>query len=1239
MSDSLRSTSYVRALDLISEGPIEGLVDGMRSVFLDDTRLQNADGTFNFQGFQVVERKGESNQAPIDGFSAVESITSVGVRVQQATPVVRTITNANTDAVLVTIGVPALQSTDQTTGAVSGSLVRMTLEVQPNGGQWVSVIAESVTGSLVGYGLAFGQEQDLAQVPESAVATRVDARVAITDAPQPGAYPFVVEYRVSDGTPPDIATNWTIGRSASMEVSTETTITTGNGESEATSTRYSAVESFELRAAGGGPLPAARYDLRARLVAPPYTATIQLSGTYVESLPAIRIAGKTSSRYQRQYRVPLPAGGAPWSIRLTRTTPDSTSAFLQNETWWDSYTEVVSQRLRYPYSALLAVSIDASQFSSIPSRAYDVRLRRVKVPVNYDPIARTYSGSWNGTFKTAWTDNPAWCFHDLLTHPRYGLGAFVGENVDKWTLYSIAQYCDELVPNGFGGQEPRFTCNIIIGSKAEAFRVLNDMASIFRGLIYWAAGGVTAAQDAPSDPVALFTPANVIDGLFTYSGSSAKVRHTAALVTWNDPQDLCRQKVEYVEDREGIDRYGLVMTEVAAVGCTSRGQASRVGRWLLFSERLQTDAVAFKVGLEGATVRPGNVIKVADPGRAGVRFGGRLLAASTTNLTLDATVTLAAGQTYTLSCLRADGTVQERTVTTGAGTVSTLVVSPALAEAPAIGSIWVLQSAAVEAQLFRVLTISEAARQELEITAIEHEPSKYASIEQGVKLTPRSISALSAVPPAPTQISVIEQLVLQAGRLTSSLDITWPAVPGASSYVARFRAAQSNEGVDRPVSFPSINLPDVAEGAYELLLWSVNAFGARSSSPSVTPVLVLGKTAPPSDVQGYVVTRLGETVAHAWRPVPDLDLARYEVRRGATWDTGIVVGAPINNDLQVLAPRGGRYMVKAVDTNGNYSRNEAVVDLPDISGINVVAQFDDGAGGFNGPKNMTAEVRLFEAIPWALASTWDEAANWDAFIDRRGVTIVGPYTWADMTMPWTAYRGSWLFEGAAVDPYYVAPWNTMTAPWSTYDDPWQVVERPTQGTYISETIDVGYESASLVTVEPSIDLLADSARPWNAYTETWAYYGSGWSWQGPVGLIGAEYEVSTSLDNVTWSTWTRLTLGALRFRYLRVRVTLTTADPAYRPRLTALLVNIDVPDRVVHVEDVAVPLAGTTISWAPAFVGIKTVQVTLQSAASGDRFTVTGKSEAGVTVQVFDSAGAPKVGLVDVDAFGHGERY
>ena len=630
---------------------------------------------------------------------------------------------------------------------------------------------------------------------------------------------------------------------------------------------------------------------------------------------------------------------------------------------------------------------------------------------------------------------------------------------------------------------------------------------------------------------------------------------------------------------------------------------------------------------------------VADPARAGVRFGGRLVAATTTTATLDAPVILQPGQTYTLSALRANGTVMESTVTTGSGTTSSLTFSPALPEVPQAGSLWIIASANVQAQLFRVVSVQENDKHEFEVVALEHNPSKYAAVEQGLTLTPRSISKLSVIPAAPTGLRATEALILQAGRITSRMDVTWDAVPGATSYVMTYRREGGNESPERVVTSTDAELLDVTEGAYELRVWAVNPFGERSRQPAVAQYVVLGKTAPPSDVTGYVVSRLDGTVSHAWRPVDDLDLAFYELRQGDTWETGIVLGTTTTTDFQTLSPRGGRFMVKAVDTSGNYSRTESVAVMPDISGINVVLQVEDGTGGFNGPKFQTGEVALTRPSTWDFATTWYDTGTWDAFNTKRGVTIVGPYTWADMDMPWTAYRGRWLFEGAATEGYYTAPWNTMTGAWSTYTNTWQTVTRPTEGTYISETVDVGYEASSLVTIDPVIELLADAERPWVAYTDTWTAYGAGWTWQGPIGVITAEYDVSTSTDGITWSSWTRLTGGVLRFRYLRVRVSLATADPAYRPWLTGLQINIDVPDRVVHRENVAVGTGGATINWAPAFVGIKTVQVTLQSAASGDRFTVTGKSNSSVTVQVFDSTGTPKAGLVDIDAFGHGERY
>jgi predicted phage tail protein len=346
------------------------------------------------------------------------------------------------------------------------------------------------------------------------------------------------------------------------------------------------------------------------------------------------ISGKTISRYQKSYSIALPAGG-PWDVRLRRITDDATTANIQNKTYWDSYTEIIDAKLRYPNSAICGIEIDAQQFNNIPSRGYEIDGILIKVPVNYDPITRTYSGVWNGTFKTAWSNNPAWVFYDLITTNRYGLGDFIAESqVDKWALYQIAQYCDEMIDDGFGASEPRFTVNLYLQTREEAYRVLNNLASTFRAINYWSSGAVTTVQDAPSDPIALFTAANVIGGAFNYQGSSARTRHTVALVSWNDPEDSYAQKVEYVADDEGIARYGVQQTDVVAFGCTSRGQAHRFGKSILYTERMESEVISFRTGLDGVLVYPGAVINTHDVIRAGKRFGGRIMAATDSDITL-----------------------------------------------------------------------------------------------------------------------------------------------------------------------------------------------------------------------------------------------------------------------------------------------------------------------------------------------------------------------------------------------------------------------------------------------------------------------------------------------------------------------------------------------------------------------------------------------------------------------------
>jgi len=1046
--DSLRSRAYARVLDLVCEGEIDGLVDGAKSIYLDDTQLQNDDGTWNFQGAVWAQRQGTQGQAYIPGFGAVENSIDIGTRILASQPVTRTFSNPNLTAVVVIIWVPQLTKQDTTTGDLGGSSVTLAIDLQSAGAGFVA--------------------QDL-----------------------------------------------------------------GGRET---------------------------------------------------------ITGKTTSRYQRAYRIPL-TGSPPWDIRVTRVTADSESSALVDRTFWDAATELIDAKLRYPNSALMAIEVDAAQFSAVPRRAYDMRLLRVLVPTNYAPATRTYTGAWDGTFKVAWTDNPAWCFYDLLTVERYGLGDFVdASQVDKWALYTIAQYCDELVPDGFGGQEPRFTCNIYMQTRAEAFKVVADFASIFRGMAFWTSGAITAVQDAPTDASYVYAPANVVGGQFSYSGSGRRARHTVALVTWNDPADFYRQKVEYVEDRDGIERYGVITTDVISVGCTSRGQAHRAGKWILYSERLESETVTFRVGLDGAIARPGQVIKIADPARAGARMGGRLLAATTSAVTLDAAIALTAGASYTFCAIKADGTLMETPVSHSGGSLTAITLSPALPEAPAVGGMWVVSGGAVEAQTFRVVAISETDKHEFEIVALAHDPEKFDAVEADLILEPRSISLLGARPDAPTGLVTSESLYATAQGVRTRLSVSWAAPAGATGYAVTLQPADGNVGPELTSTVPSIDIPDVFDGIdYTVRVVAFNAIGRRSAVATAQH-LVIGKTARPADVAGFTVARQGDVLNFVWRHVADVDLSHYEIRQGEVWGTALAAGATVANTYSIASQRGGSYLIKAVDMSGNESENEALVAAADVSSINVVEEYDDADAGFTGTHDHT--FVFTNPSPAAV-----------------GVTLVGDAVWDDLTEPWTSY----------------------TRPWAYMD---QVLE----GTYTLDPIDIGYVAPCVVSLSATVELLSDEP-PWEFFNQPWNYYaGPEWTWQGRPGGLSAQYELRTSDDGSTWSAWSPFIAGAYEFRHLQVRVALATDDPNRLPYLTEMVVRIDVPDRVLHFPDVSVSTSGETLSFSPTFIGLQTVQVTLQSAASGDRFTVTSKSTSGVTINVYDSGGSPKAGLVDVDVFGYGER-
>jgi predicted phage tail protein len=467
------------------------------------------------------------------------------------------------------------------------------------------------------------------------------------------------------------------------------------------------------------------------------------------------ISGKSRGPVDFEYEYVL-QGSPPWVVRLQRITPDADTVNLQNDLFFKAVVGVIDRSFRYPNTALLGVKFGSESFDSIPSISARLMGIKVKMPTNYNPYTRQYSGIWNGTFKVDWTDNPAWIFYDLLTNARYGVGSFIGEaNVDRYSLYPIAQYCDELVPNGRGGVEPRFTFNAYITSRGEAYEVLNSLAAAFRGMLYFSEGSIVAIQDKPKPVTKIFSPANVVqevdeNGLvtsppFTYEGTARRARKTVAMVSWNDAEDNFKSKIEYVEDRAGLERYGYHETEIRAFGTTSQGQAQRVGRWTLLTDQLETETVSFKVSTEGFFVLPGEIIGIADPGKGGKRYGGRIASGSTSsNIFIDSPFTIAAGASYTVSVALPTGAIETRVVTNGAGATSSLTVSPAFSQAPSSASSWVLQENGQGVRTFRVISINEE-NGLVTVLAILYDETKFSSTDNDTILSSKRASSVADI--------------------------------------------------------------------------------------------------------------------------------------------------------------------------------------------------------------------------------------------------------------------------------------------------------------------------------------------------------------------------------------------------------------------------------------------------------------------------------------------------------------
>jgi hypothetical protein len=1059
--DSLDSTQYAQLIDLISEGEIAGLKDGFKSIFLDNTPLQNPDGTFNFQNVTVYTRNGTQNQTAIPFAGVIEDERPVGVTVRNDGPVTRTITDSQTEAVRVTITVPRLERITNE-GDTVGESVRLQIAIQYNGGGYTTVIDDT-------------------------------------------------------------------------------------------------------------------------------------------------IAGRSGDLYQRDYVVGL-SGTFPVDVRVTRITPDSNDLRTANEFSWSSYTEIIYAKIAYPNSALVGIRIDAEQFSSIPSRSYRVRGIKVAIPSNATVDQTngriTYAGIWNGTFGAAqWTSDPAWILWDLLTSTRYGFGEhIIPASLDKWAFFAASQYASELVPDGFGGYEPRFSCNTNIQTQEDAYKLINDMCSVFRVMPYWGLGSLTIAQDKPVDSAYLFTLANVTEEGFSYSNSSLKTRPNVAVVSYLDLA-LRDTVFEVVEDAENIGKYGVIKTEISAFACTSRGQARRIGEWILYSERYENETITFTTSLDaGVVVRPGQVINVADPVKAGSRRGGRIVSATTTTVTIDSTEGISALPGGYLSVIKPDGAVETQQIFSRTDNVVTLVAP--LSVAPNPNSVWVWEFSEIETSTWRVLAVQEQDGINYTVSALSYNASKYAYVERDQPLQQRDITDLNIIPEAPTDLTYEEVLYDGGGIAKCKLVLNWRPVVGVRDYRVRWRFVPGNWTTEN-ISRVDYEILDTSPGRYEIELYSIGTNLRASVEPARLNITTFGKVAPPSDVTGVSLLPGDELSGMLnWDRAPDLDvvlggkvLIRHSnVLSGATWENSQdLVPAAAGSQTQKLVPiLEGTYLLKFEDDFGNRSINATTItttfpapqprllvqsfaedqDVPPFSG-NVTGMYYDP--GFDGLLIDSGEL----VDDLATDGDWDALVAVDSII---GTNPAGEYE----------FGSSWDM-GAVFDV------NVRR----------RFVTRPILLTGLWD------DNTMMIDEWPDID-------------------------EDNLDVVNAELYVRTTPDDPagtpTWGDWNQIANAIVRGRGFQFKTIATSSNPSINILIDELGAELELQQRTEQSATINSGAGAYAVTFADAFYQAPNVGITAYNLATGDFFAVTSVTRTGFTVEFKNSAGTAVDRQFTYTANGYGKE-
>lgn len=730
-----------------------------------------------------------------------------------------------------------------------------------------------------------------------------------------------------------------------------------------------------------------------------YAIDLQTDGGTWQTILNTSATGKTTSGYERSHRIDLPQTGSTWTIRLRKITTDANSAKIGDTMTLQSFTEVIDAKLRYPNTALLYIEFDSSQFNgSIPQISCEPRGRVIRVPDNYDPETRAYSGTWQGAFKWAWTDNPAWIFYDLVITDRFGLGnRLTAANIDKWTLYQVSQYCDQPVPDGKGGSgtEPRYTCNVYVQDRNDAYTVLRDFAAIFRGMTYWGGDQIVALADMPRDVDYVYTRANVIDGRFTYSSSTTKTRYTTALVSWSDPGNAYADAMEPVFEQPLVARYGFNQLEMTAIGCTRHSEANRKGRWGILTNN-KDRVVSFDVGLDGNIPQPGYIIAVADELLSGKVLGGRISAVNGRVIKLDRVADAVAGDRLILNL--PSGASQSRTIQAVNG--ESVTVTTAYSETPQAEAVWVVESDELYAQQYRVVSVSDNDDGTFSITGAWHDPDKYARIDTGAIIDQRQVSV---IPPGnqspPANIVISSFSVVQQNISVETMRVSWDQAQNAIAYEAQWRRNDGNWVNVPRSSTTSFDVPGIYAGRYLVRVRAINASEISSGWSYSEEKTLTGKVGNPPKPVGFATTPINWGIRLNWGfPANTGDTLKTEIQYTANSDFSnplLLSDVPYPSaEYTQLGLKAGQefwYRAQLVDRTGNESgwtdwvRGESNANADDYLG-DIADDFLTSADG----DRLTGDIdtNLEAALQNALANHGTVEHQWAQYGEVRADILV-----------------------------------------------------------------------------------------------------------------------------------------------------------------------------------------------------------------------------------------------------------